>query len=340
MEMYFVMDSRLVEFYNTANSLVESSMTLLAGQASDVDRKACDMTLAAIVHHHMFPPMAMGSRAADIVHKLITVLSMMSRDVGAWQQIEKLVLSVIAWCTDFGTESLLGPVWHTLVQLPAEQLEEIFPGGTQFKYFDESENYEAEAVTDSSNLGVGIRDSLQAMCNNNATFQVAGGLHIVNNISKAMDTHIPWFEEWCKRANTISSFLRQRWTKELFLATCMKSAVGSHWKRKVEAFNATLVEWRFGESIRVAKDLLELHPCLKQFWNEKLLNSKNSEQAQSQATLRHSASTSDVAAATGVVHDALFWAYSKALLKLLSVLSHVSNWMETCPCQSSFAIIQ
>ena len=180
-EMYVIANSDLPLFYDTACKLVRSTWALIAGLDCDIDRKECDQILAKCVFHHMLPPMAMGSRATDIVHKLITILSMLSRDIGPWPTIQLIVDSVISWTTDFGTEALFAPLWNMLKHLQLSHLQEIFPGGTHFAYSDDDNLDEVG--------GVGPLSVLENVCKSKMVFEIAGGLHQTNNTSKDLDEH-------------------------------------------------------------------------------------------------------------------------------------------------------
>jgi len=324
-EMYVIANSDLPLFYDTACKLVGSTWALIAGLDCDIDRKECDQILAKCVFHHMLPPMAMGSRATDIVHKLITILSMFSRDIGPWPTIQLIINSVISWTTDFGTESLFAPLWNMLKHLTLNHLEEIFPGGTHLVYSDDDNIDEAG--------GVGPLQVLENVCKSKMVFEIAGGLHQTNNTSKDLDEYLPWFTTWCEQANTLSSFLRQRWTKELFMAQCLNNDAANYWLGQVRTFSASLVEWRFGSAVHVAQDLTDLEPCILQFWDPRKLNMKTKHSAPRPiAKAKPTSIAADVAAATLVVRSRIFWAYTKVVLILFNILSHVSNWMESCAC--------
>ena len=81
---------------------------------------------------HRFPPMCMGSRMADIVHKVAALLWMFFLDLGTSDLVRRWCLSTVSWTTDWGTESMLADIPN----LSHAHICALFPGtlATAFEF--------------------------------------------------------------------------------------------------------------------------------------------------------------------------------------------------------------
>ena len=76
-------------------------------------------TIDAGCSSHMFPPGAVGSRRASLLHKLHAVLHSMRMDLGSWNEVKDFCDDIVAFTTDAGVESGLAKVQaQNLITLP------------------------------------------------------------------------------------------------------------------------------------------------------------------------------------------------------------------------------
>ena len=76
-------------------------------------------TIDAGCSSHMFPPGAVGSRRASLLHKLHAVLHSMRMDLGSWNEVKDFCDDIVAFTTDAGVESgLAGVQAQNLITLP------------------------------------------------------------------------------------------------------------------------------------------------------------------------------------------------------------------------------
>jgi len=176
---------------------------------------------------------------------------------------------------------------------------------------------------------IGPEDILGRLGAHNLAFEIPGALHIVNNAARDLGDHMAHFETWLKDAGLMSTFLRQRWNREWFVAACLDSDEGEPWARKLEHFTASLVDWRFSACLDVANALKDIRPCITQFWRQHSLASHS---GKDKAKKLKNGEQVDIAALTRIAESQLFWQYNELILVCFECLHHITNWMEACPC--------
>ena len=110
-----------------------------------------------------------------------------------------------------------------------------------------------------------------------------------------------------------SNFTFLRWTKEHFQVHCSLFPLGEGLADYLRSFSASLVGWRFGSVVEVARALLQLQPLLTACWDPVALQEMDTK-------------------LTHTVMSPLFWSYTKVVLRLEEILEHFSRWAECCPC--------
>ena len=339
-EAYIIPPSRLAAAAKTSDYLCN---TVHLPQTHDLHacRAEAQGRLLNVKKHHVFPAIAVGSRAASTAHKLTTLMHALYLDLGA-AGVECALQATVAFTTDFGTEHLLSSV----PRLPQEVLAELCPHWP-LTYTADADDHdsEPEIIMDylSQSSGEDVApETLRGEANKkrqvprslsvnpllnplgsadafrqqlfDAALCVPGTLHIIHNSSRDIGDNLKYFQEWTERASELSGFLRHRWTKEFFQAKCLQDALGEAWWPRLSRFRASLVHWRFGSIAAMASELLDLEPMLQTFWNEEAL--------QQDAASR----------LTNTVRSGLFWAYTELLQNLETRLQHFANWSENCPC--------
>ena len=173
-EIFFLENKNLLAAYEAAINLVTSANAIIAGLETDIDRQACAQSLNEMIHEHMLPLMGIGSRAADIVHKLITLVTMFQRVAGPWHIVFMLIQSVMALTTDWGTEFMFAILWDVLSGLDTSIVMEMFPGWRLRQMHDD--NSDDEDALPSQNVdGMGC---LRTLLTGRTTFEIPGTLHM------------------------------------------------------------------------------------------------------------------------------------------------------------------
>ena len=178
-------------------------------------------------------------------------------------EVSKVCASTASWTTDGGVE-------HLLCRTPASVWSSINP---QVLSSDQPSLY----VDDSDPLATQSSSSPRAKSQSSSSTQlfgealpVSGLLHVMNNASKDIGSSLKSFRSWCEQASALTSFLRHRWTRELFVERCLHTPLGEIWRPAFESFGVTLVQWRFNSAYDVAECLLELQAPLQTFWSADL----------------------------------------------------------------------
>ena len=88
-----------------AQDLLQTTLLHPWSDQLNQQRAAAEASLTDCTWHHVFPAMAMGSSAADTVHKLTALLSAFHLDLGP-KVSECMLRNTVSWTTDYGTEHL------------------------------------------------------------------------------------------------------------------------------------------------------------------------------------------------------------------------------------------
>ena len=86
-----------------AQDLLQQTLLLPASEEVHRQRAAAEDSLADVTWHHIFPAMALGTSAADAMHKLAALLSAFHLDLGP-QLSQAMLRATVRWTTDYGTE--------------------------------------------------------------------------------------------------------------------------------------------------------------------------------------------------------------------------------------------
>eukprot|EP00969_Alexandrium_andersonii_P245212 10837141-Alexandrium_andersonii.AAC.1 len=80
-------------------------------------------------------------------------------------------------------------------------------------------------------------------------FYVAGVLHIMNNISKAVSEELTTFERWFFQLRALVLLLGHRPCRERFVATCLMRGAGAVYRDAADHFKASLLEHRWNTTM-------------------------------------------------------------------------------------------
>ena len=300
------------------------------------DMQLMNQRIIRVSSSHLMPPMVLGAKLTDMVHKIFRILWKFYLDTGSWAMVNWLFTQIIAWTTDWGTESLAAELPNFTPALLAS----LFPG-TTFHAF------EADHDDDVEGIGCSRDESLQA---DRAWWEsafvvlpaavdhlfkfalrVQGGLHINNNIAKDLANCLELFPWWRKLADGLSFFMRHKVSREAFEGLCMQSPEAKPWLPVVRSFAGDLIDWRFGAAEGLARDCGAIETPLRLFWDNQKMKAI-SKQSAGRSDDADAKQRTAVEAIKEALASTVFFVFNLVFLELLQVLAHIDHWMEGCIC--------
>ena len=125
-EVHMVRNSDLKDLADSVDELWRMRQTSYdeEDEKTSADMQLMNQRIIRVSSSHLMPPMVLGAKLTDMVHKIFRILWKFYLDTGSWAMVNWLFTQIIAWTTDWGTESLAAELPNFTPALLAS----LFPG--------------------------------------------------------------------------------------------------------------------------------------------------------------------------------------------------------------------
>lgn len=149
----------------------------------------------------------------------------------------------------------------------------------------------------------------------------AGWNHLIDLIVKETSLkHIPFFEEWLRKARILCNFLRVQAYREKLITLGKKAGADLAHLKGLQVFSASFATWRWGTLRHVCSSLSSAQQGLRGSWTPIAFRLKDSSLS---------------ATVSEVVGQDFFWEQTDALLRWSSDMEELRTWAMGCPCRES-----
>ena len=301
---------------------------------TDAEQNLMDTLRGHIVRHILptvclgFGQGCLGQILQSIMHGVFISLSPSPRDLCV------IARSIVAWCSDYGTE-------HGLASVEPVPLVEILP------YLESEQSClnpceDDFGDTPSCDPDFAQEEPLsQLMLDVSASIEVPGISHILHNIGRDLESHLLKYKDGVFRLTKIANVLRKKENKHRLKATCFSedAAKDELYKQHLAKFKSQCHLERWGTVVDTVMAMtMPVQAALRFGWNVSKYLKGNDEHPvlkaeEENAEDNEHATRLDLVDAT--IHSDFWWAYFGMLRRICSVLRKAIRWSEACPCHES-----
>ena len=260
-----------------------------------------------VLWHHYNVPTVLGLGEMSRTQKLVALIHSLRMELGSWAALKSVVSSVVAFTTDYGTES-------GLTSIAAVNCNELFPHWSENQIGDDDAWDPAGAQPGNA--------ALVSFCN---ALPVPGCLHILHNALSDMGPSLPGWAEWLSKAKCVASYLSHGATKDLLLQRCFSTEPAVFFSKHIRAFRAEVYDKRFGSLMHFLNLVLPLRGALTQHFDLEALRTESKDDSP----------TADVNAVAEAVRSPFWWSYGQVVQTASAVIYELECWVSSCPCHPS-----
>ena len=280
------------------------------------ERHESGQLIAASMKLHRQIPMALGSGASSLDHKARCICRKMFAESQSVAGLKQQFARVRSMCTDMGTE-------QAIPEVEGASLESLLP-----EYMRERELFSedvplAEAdATDAPAPGYLFPQALLA----------PGILHIIHNMTKEIDSSLPFFKPWLQGFKAVARMLHADHLRRRFVATCVRGTPFAWLADSFEKGVAKPAEWRWGTITAIVPHILSLRNALQATWSPGLFGQREDENRESEADRGEEGFNLD--AVTEAVNSKKWWLQTEVVSQLNQFADEFSSWAEGCECHA------
>lgn len=285
-----------------AARLLKSSSNLFSGEEPTPEmydmaqrRDAAQQTVARCMQFHKQVPVALGSGASSVLHKLKCIVQKM------WPETQQkdLLLSVLSRsrgaCLDMGTEA----------EWMASMLD-LEP--------------DAKGPVDGATIGA-AKESPWTLHN---CLLSPGACHIMHNLAADVGQQLHWFASFLDGFRALMYLFSRQHLRERFIATCSM-------KTLFTAACPAHSEWRWGTLHGALKYLLPRRQALQSAWDQQTFLDAHRD-GQRQNLDDTDTGLPNLAMVTQTIRSNMWWAYAEMLRTAHDCLAAICSLTEDCEC--------
>ena len=150
-------------------------------------------------------------------------------------------------------------------------------------------------------------------------FPVPGMLHIISNLTmQSHEQSMTHWKDYLIQLRTVANFLHKRWERQAIQADMQRRDASDGEVGLLDKDIPTVTDWRWGCVFHLLDALLPLRGVLPTYFPKDISHLKDTDV--------------DPDVCTAAIHSDLFWAYSRMLMCMHTILHDVSTWCEGCAC--------
>lgn len=283
------------------------------------ERDAQARLLGKRIVRHSQAPMALGSGATSLEHKLRCLAQKMYYEAQTDRRTSALLSRVRGLCSDMGVEAGVNDVSGVRLRdvLPPWQ-RSADEGGLQEDGGDAPEYVQEQAPQH-------LQQYLLPL-----SVLSAGLLHIVHNMVNEVDRALSGWSDWLPGFKALATLLSKDALRARMVSHCFK---GTRYDSMAPLFKhgvPSAIEWRWGSVVGCLKKMLPLANALRVAWDPQKFSAGGGESQGPRPDV--GSDTLDLQLITQTIRSARWWAYSHMVLSLHTMADSFRAWAESCPC--------
>ena len=277
----------------------------------DISQKRHDqgLLLKSKILHHRQVPMALGSGASSLEHKIKCMCRKLFSESQSFPSLTRILSCIRCICTDMGTE--MG-----MPDYQGASLQDVLPS-----WMKEPELF-------SEDVPVAVQDASQRL--DEFIFPEAllspGILHICHNMTKEIDASLKLWTNWLPGFKALAHLLHHDHLRQRLVAFCVK---GTDFEWLEEKFNKGVpkpIEWRWGNVSAILPQIIDKKQALQAVWNPARFKGDGDELREGDAD------SLNIECLTNSIRSPRWWYYADMLLSLHTISDSFSSWAEGCEC--------